>query len=80
MLKQFSSRGRLRSVAADRSGVLAALGAPAIARADAVTEWNVERGERPVRRRGAGAAGIGASPRDGARRHLRRGQRDRRRP
>ena len=40
MLKQFSLRGRLRSVALIAVGVLAALGAPAIARADAVTEWN----------------------------------------
>ena len=40
MLKRFIMRGRLRSVSLVAVGVLTALGAPAVARADAVTQWN----------------------------------------
>jgi hypothetical protein len=40
MLKQFILKGRLRSVALIAVAALTALGAPAIARADAVTQWN----------------------------------------
>ena len=47
-----------------------ALLAPAIARADAVTDWNADCVERDRRDCGAAAAGVGAALRDGAGRGL----------
>ena len=41
MLKRFMLKGRLRSVALIAVATVTALGAPAIARADAVTQWNL---------------------------------------
>jgi hypothetical protein len=41
MLKRFMSKGRLRSVVLIAVAALTALGAPAVARADAVTQWNL---------------------------------------
>ena len=57
-----------------------ALLAPAIARADTVTDWNAYASTAIVANRRAAAARCGAELRDGARRRLRRGQRDRSRP
>ena len=41
MLKRFMLKGRLRSVALIAVATMTALGAPAFARADAVTQWNL---------------------------------------
>ena len=78
MLKDSSWRDVLRSFALLVVAALTVLAAPARCPGGHGDGVERERVERAVRRGGAGAAGIGAAPGDGARSRLRRGERDRR--